>query len=85
MAEALFQLGQKALIVNEKGEVLVVGQHPPNEPDNLWYDLPGGRVDEGENDLGKALARELDEELPQTYYNFGRLPLHDYQRHSYAF
>jgi ADP-ribose pyrophosphatase YjhB (NUDIX family) len=63
LAEALFQLGQKALIVNEKSEILVVGQHPPNEPDKLWFDLPGGRVDEGEDDLDKALARELHEEL----------------------
>jgi len=63
MAEALFQLGQKALIVNEKGEVLVVGQEALSRPGHIWYDLPGGRVDEGETDLGKALARELYEEL----------------------
>ncbi len=62
MAEALFQLGQKALIINEHSEVLVVGQKAISS-DGFWYDLPGGRVDEGEDDLGKALARELDEEL----------------------
>lgn len=61
--EALFQLGQKALIVNEKAEVLIVGQKTLGEPERLWYDLPGGRVNEGENDLGVALARELHEEL----------------------
>lgn len=63
MAEAFFQLGQKALIINEKSEVLIVGQHALSKPDELWYDLPGGRVDEGEDDLGVALARELMEEL----------------------
>lgn len=63
MAEALFQLGQKALIVNEKNEVLIVGQEALSRPGHTWYDLPGGRVDEGEDDLGKALARELHEEL----------------------
>lgn len=63
LSEALFQLGQKALVVNEKGEVLIVGQKALSKPYELWYDLPGGRVDEGEDDLGIALARELHEEL----------------------
>jgi len=63
VAEALFQLGQKALVVNEKNEVLVVGQEALSRPGHTWYDLPGGRVDEGEDDLGIALARELQEEL----------------------
>lgn len=63
MVEALFQLGQKALVVNEKNQVLIVGQEALSRPGNTWYDLPGGRVDEGEDDLSIALARELQEEL----------------------
>lgn len=63
MTEALFQLGQKALVVNEKGEVLVVGQEALSRPGQIWYDLPGGRVNEDEDDLSEALARELYEEL----------------------
>ena len=62
MAEALFQLGQKALIINERDEVLVVGQDIPAKG-GLVFDFPGGRVDEGEDSLVDALKRELAEEL----------------------
>lgn len=64
MAEAVFQLGQKALIINERDEVLMVACRSTRDPKIIWHDFPGGRVDEGEqDDLNKALQRELKEEL----------------------
>lgn len=51
-----FKLSQQAVIFNQKGEFLILYCENGN-----WL-LPGGRVDEGEMDLTKALARELQEE-----------------------
>jgi ADP-ribose pyrophosphatase YjhB (NUDIX family) len=48
-------ISQKALIV-VNGKVLLVKE-------DEWWELPGGRVDEGEVDLVEALRRELREEL----------------------
>jgi len=62
MSEAVFWLGQKAFISNSKGEVLMVGE-PGDDPAVMWYDFPGGRVNEGEEDLGEALKREIMEEI----------------------
>lgn len=63
MSEATFQLGQKALILNERDEVLIVGMRKRNNPDVISWDLPGGRVDEDESNLIDALNREMQEEL----------------------
>lgn len=64
MAEAIFQLGQKALIINEHDEVLMVAMRSSHDPKLIWHDFPGGRVDQGEEeDLPFALKRELQEEL----------------------
>jgi 8-oxo-dGTP pyrophosphatase MutT (NUDIX family) len=50
----------KSLVINERGEVLILmrghGHHRPNEPD-----LPGGGVDQGEAELIGAI-REIKEE-----------------------
>lgn len=46
----------KALIRNEKGEVLVVKENAP------FWSLPGGGLDHGET-LHDALVRELNEEV----------------------
>ncbi len=53
----LFRVSMKALVVNEKGEVLVV-----KETGRTWWDLPGGGMDHNEN-IKSALARELNEEV----------------------
>ena len=60
--EKLFQVGVKALIENEKGEILLVytGQRPAQYNSDFW-DIPGGRIDENENAL-QTLAREIKEE-----------------------
>jgi len=58
------QIAQKAFIVNEKGQVLMV-QYPSSDPHagGKW-DLPGGRLNEGETPL-ERLKREVREEIGQ--------------------
>ena len=51
----LFHVGQKAFIDRE-GEVLIVFRP------NGWFDLPGGRINDGETDTIEALKREVREE-----------------------
>lgn len=53
----LFRVSLKALIRNERGEVLVV-----KEAGRDWWDLPGGGMDHGET-FKQAIARELEEEV----------------------
>ena len=52
----LFRISIKALIYNDKGELLVVKEHGRN------WGLPGGGMDFGET-FAEALARELKEEV----------------------
>jgi len=64
MAEKLFYIGIKALIENDEGKLLVfkadVTRHRKNkEP---YWDIPGGRIDEDENDVLATLKREIYEE-----------------------
>lgn len=64
MAEKLFYIGVKALIEDEEGRILLlkadVTKHRKNkEP---YWDVPGGRIDEDENDLSDTLKREIYEE-----------------------
>lgn len=59
MAEQLFQVGVKALVRDKQGRVLLLRE--AHHPDSYW-DLPGGRMDEGE-DFMQTLRRELDEEI----------------------
>lgn len=53
----LFRVSLKALIRNDRGEVLVV-----KEAGRQAWDLPGGGIDHGEP-IRSALARELKEEV----------------------
>lgn len=53
----LFRVSLKAVILNEKGQVLVV-----KEDGRDWWDIPGGGIDHGES-IKDALARELREEV----------------------
>ena len=55
MEDQLFYVGQKALI-NRRSEILVL-----KDP-FIGLDLPGGKIQEGEDDLNKSLIREVKEE-----------------------
>ena len=49
----LFRVSLKAVIFNEKNEILIV-----KESGRDWWDIPGGGMDHGES-IKEALAREL--------------------------
>ena len=55
--DCLFRVSLKAVILNEKGQVLVV-----KERGRDWWDIPGGGLDHGES-IKDALSRELREEV----------------------
>jgi len=53
----LYRVSLKCLVLNEKGEVLVVKESGRN-----WWDLPGGGMDHEEG-IRSAIAREMKEEV----------------------
>ena len=53
----LFRVSLKAVVINPKGEVLIV-----KEDGRDWWDIPGGGLDHGET-IREALSRELFEEV----------------------
>lgn len=59
MSEQLFQIGIKALIRNDSGEILLLEE---TFDGTSYWDIPGGRIDEDEEVLD-TLARELKEEI----------------------
>lgn len=73
--EAIFQLGVKALIQNEAGEVLLLrtdlDKHVGDNTEAFW-DLPGGRVQEGDT-IEETLRREVLEESGITDVRIDRL------------
>lgn len=71
MAEQLFQIGVKALIQNDAGQILLVGRHGKDQG-RPHLDLPGGRMDANETVL-QALTRELQEEIGVTEFTVGEL------------
>lgn len=75
MKEQLFHIGIKAVIVQD-GKVLVVF-----DPRFHGYDLPGGKIDEGEG-IEKALKRELNEELGLKRFEIKEL-LYAFERTDY--
>lgn len=64
MAEALFQIGIKALIMNEDNKLLLLSSDA-SDGSTRW-DMPGGRMDDDETFL-QTLERELTEEIGCTY------------------
>lgn len=65
MAAQTFQVGIKALIRNDSGQILMV--HIPEWSGNAaHWDLPGGRIDSNESFL-ETLNRELLEEIGVPY------------------
>lgn len=59
MGEAVFQIGVKALIFNEDKQLLLVSE---TNNTNVYWDIPGGRID-GNESLDQTLERELLEEV----------------------
>lgn len=55
--DSLIRVSLKAVILNDRGEILVV-----KEAGRDWWDIPGGGIDHGET-IKSALARELLEEV----------------------
>lgn len=63
MTEQKFHVGVKALIQNDKNQLLVLRANPEDTPKvPAHWDLPGGRIKEGDS-LKKTLHREVEEEL----------------------
>lgn len=54
--------GAKAVVVNPKGEVLIVRRSNTHPHAPLTNDLPGGRIEDGET-MHEGLLRELQEEI----------------------
>lgn len=62
MSDRTLQVGVKAVIENERGEILMLQRSQPyHGQDFLKWDIPGGRIDVGE-ELAVALKREITEE-----------------------
>lgn len=61
MNEDSFHLGIKALIRNDKGEVLLLQVNPAVMKGRDYWDLPGGRVQRGQT-IEDTLRREVEEE-----------------------
>lgn len=64
MREQKFHVGVKALILNDKNEILILKANPTELKGGspAHWDLPGGRIKEGSN-IGDTLKKELEEEL----------------------
>lgn len=60
MAHRLFQVGIKAIVCNEAGEVLLL--QTAEGPQDVHWDLPGGRI-EDQQTITEALNREIQEEI----------------------
>jgi 8-oxo-dGTP diphosphatase len=63
-----FYVSQKAILVNDKGEILAIRrtESAPSWP--LHWDLPGGVLDYGE-DMEKSIVREIIEETGLSVTN----------------
>lgn len=67
---AMFHIGLKVLLVNDKGEFLLLKAiSKRTEWHNTW-DLPGGRINQDELDIGfhKIIDREIKEEAGDIQY-----------------
>ena len=77
----VFHVGVKGVIVNDK-KVLLLKRL--NELGQLYWDFPGGRIDDGET-IDETLKRELKEEVGLTKFkNGGFLHFHHLKRLIYG-
>ena len=60
----LFFVGVKGLIESSKHEILLLKADVTKHRGNIepYWDIPGGRIDEGENDVLATIRREILEE-----------------------
>lgn len=67
---ALFHVGLKALIINDDGEFLLLKAVSKNKDWHNTWDLPGGRINQDELDVGflKIIKREIREEAGNIKY-----------------
>lgn len=67
--EQMFHVGVKALIRNQLGEVLVLKADVATFKTNsqAYWDIPGGRIQQGGN-LLNTLSREIEEEIGKQHY-----------------
>ncbi|MCK2241895.1 MULTISPECIES: NUDIX hydrolase [unclassified Crossiella] len=65
------RIGARVLLLDPEGRVLLVHARDPDEPAHHWWELPSGRVDEGES-LESAARRELGEEAGIALEELGR-------------
>lgn len=66
MAEKLFHVGVKALLQRPDGTVLVM-KTGPFKTDEAHWDLAGGRIQDGQDEL-ETLRREIQEETGLTEF-----------------
>lgn len=56
-----YGLTVRGIIKNDSDEILIVKRHPKSKTDPEMWELPGGKVEKGE-DFEDALVREIKEE-----------------------
>lgn len=56
-----YGLTVRGIIKNDDGEILIVKRHPKSRTDPEMWELPGGKVENGEH-FADALVREIKEE-----------------------
>lgn len=56
-----YGLTVRGIIKNDNGEILIVKRHPKSKTDPEMWELPGGKVENGEF-FADALIREIKEE-----------------------
>lgn len=59
--EKFYGLTVRGVIKNKNDEILIVKRHPKSKTDPEMWELPGGKVEDGEY-FTKALVREIKEE-----------------------